>query len=93
MYTLKKFRNEFMTVLYTWAFKYGAPVQICTIIKLPTGRVHVKKANIYPLPIRVGPPMVDSIHLHVVHTNADHASSLLHVGAKKNISGDTGTCN
>ena len=41
-------------------------------------------AKVYPLPISVRPPMVDSIHLHVVHTNADHASSLLHMGAKKN---------
>ena len=50
-------------------------------------------ANVYPLPISIGPPMVDSIHLHAVHTNADHASSLLHMGVKKNVLGDTGIHN
>ena len=51
-------------------------------------------ANVYPLPISIGPPTVDSIHLHAVRTSAEHASSsLLHVGVKKNVLGDIGTHN
>jgi len=44
VYTLEKFRNGFTKVLSTWTFKYGAPVQIHMVIKLPTSRVHFESS-------------------------------------------------